>query len=181
MKNRMLSILILVSIFIFMGCDQKQATETLAAPTSSIPSSILLKSKPDGSISIIQARASVQPGAKIVISGEIGGRKNDTFGTTFSTFFLADPDSIINCFKKHEGETGCPTPWDYCCEPKEKVLNSIALVQYKSPETGKIHNHPFKGWQGLKELSQVTITGTVDSASSSKSLIINLEGIYIHP
>lgn len=182
MKNQiLLSVLMIVSMLILAACDQKQAAETLPASTSSISSSILLKSKPDGSISITQARTTVKPGEKIVLSGEIGGRKNDTFGATFSTFFLADPDAIINCLKKHKGEAGCPTPWDYCCTPKEKILESIALIQYKSPETGKIHNQSFKGWQGLKELSMVTISGTVDSASSPKSLIINLEGIYIHP
>ena len=180
MKNQTLFVLFILSIFISTGCDQKQVTDSPSASMPLIPSGILLKAKPEGSISITLARSSAKPGEKIVVSGEIGGRKNDTFSAALSTFFMADPDAVFNCVKKHGGDGGCPTPWDYCCEPKEKVLASIAMIQYKSPETGKVHTQSFKGWQGLKELSQVTIAGTVDASSSSKALVINLEGIYIH-
>ena len=182
MKKQVSFILLAAAIIISaIGCDQRSEDNSLPSTSIvSIPESVLLKTKPEGSVSISQARNSAKPGDTIVVSGEIGGRKNDTFSPTLSTFFLADSDAIMNCIKKH-GSDGCPTPWDYCCEPKEKVIASIAFIQFKSQEIGKVATQSFRGWNGLKELSQVTIKGTVDSTSSPNAIIINLEGIYIQP
>lgn len=171
------------SVLLSLGCDKKAQPAPASAPVPApvatpSASDTLLKSKPEGAISITKAKATAKPGDKITISGEIGGRKVNTFNPTFSTFYIADPDAILNCNRK----CGCcPTPWDYCCEPKEKIMASIALVQIKDSNTGKVETKPLKGWHGLKELSKVTVKGTVDKASTPGSLIVNLEGIFVQP
>jgi hypothetical protein len=59
------------------------------------------------------------------------------------------------------------------------VTAAIAVVQLKSPATGKVLSQTLKGWHGLTELSQVIVTGTVDGATTPACLILNLEGLYI--
>lgn len=145
--------------------------------------SLRLAQKPEGGTSITEARVAAKPGDSIIVSGEIGGRKQETFNPALATFFLVDPAVVTNCRKKHMGgeDDGCPTPWDYCCEPRAKLLAAMAFVQVKEPGSDKVAAQSLQGWNGLKELSVVTVVGKVDASSTLDSLVINAEGIYIEP
>jgi hypothetical protein len=166
-----------------MGCDRSPKVPAAATAAPESPetelSGLLLTAPPAGATGSSEARLAAKPGDRIVLVGEIGGRKVGTFSDKMAIFLLADAQVIAHCGKKH-GD-GCPTPWDYCCEPKDKVTAALTVVQVKSPSTGKVLPVSLKGWNGLKELSQVTVVGTVDETSSAESLIVNLAGIYIQP
>jgi len=143
--------------------------------------SLVLAVPPDGAVGPARARATAKPGDRIVLVGEVGGRKVGSLDPELAVFYLADPEAVVNCARKHEGPDGCQTPWDYCCEPKDKLLTALALIQVRDPNPGQVLTRSLRGWNGLKELSRVTVVGTVDAASSPAALVVNLEGIYFHP
>lgn len=167
------------------GCDrsaQAPAPEAAAVAPETELAGLLLTVPPPDAVGSFQVRLSAKPGDRVVLTGEIGGRKVGTFSDKMAIFLLADATVVVNCLREHtEPGKGCPTPWDYCCTPKEKLTASLAVVQVKSPSTGQVLPVTLKGWNGLKELSQVTVVGTVDESSTADSLIVNLEGIYIQP
>ena len=108
------------------------------------------------------------------MTGDIGGRV-PPFVDNRAAFILADEKNIVSCDKKHGDR--CKKPWDYCCESPEKINNSIVVVQVLDG-AGKVVKQSLKGWNGLKELSKVTITGTYDETSTASNVIINATGIY---
>ena len=61
--------------------------------------------------------------------GCIGGSK-DPFVQGRAVFTIVDP-TIINC-KAMGDEEHCPTPWDYCCEPRENLKKNIATIEWYS-------------------------------------------------
>jgi hypothetical protein len=63
---------------------------------------------------------------------------------------------------------------------KEKRPGALLTVQV-SDGKGDVLRATLKGWNGLKELSNVTITGTVDATSTAEATIINATGIFIEP
>jgi hypothetical protein len=167
------------------GCGKKDtSTTTPATPTTvakpapaAIPAAMLLTGKPEKAISVAEARKTAKAGDTISVFGEIGGSRVGTFSDNLAVFFLADPTILISCDK----ECGkCPTPWDYCCMEKEKRPGALLTVQV-SDGKGDVLRATLKGWNGLKELSNVTITGTVDATSTAEATIINATGIFIEP
>jgi hypothetical protein len=88
-------------------------------------------------------------------------------------FMLADPN-LPSCNERHD--PGCATPWDYCCEAKETVLESTATVQIVGPD-GKPLKLGVEGEHGLKPLTEVVVAGKVLSAG--ENVVINAVGIYV--
>jgi hypothetical protein len=160
------------------GTTAKNTTGTTAKPIpAAVPASLLLAAKPEKAVSVAEARKTAKPGDTITVFGEIGGRRNGLFSENLATFPLADPTILISCDK----ECGkCPTPWDYCCMEKEKFAGALLTIQV-SDGKDSVLRAPLKGWNGLKELSHVTVTGTVDATSSPEATIINATGIFIEP
>ncbi len=152
------------------GCGQSESTN--AASVDSPLAQYLLEEAPEGAITVVQARSTAQPGSPIVVAGQIGATL-EPFSPTYATFVLADT-SIDFCNELH-GDT-CPTPWDACCESKEKVRASRASVQFLAD--GNPVQGTLKGVGGLTELDHVVVAGTVDAASTPENLIINATGIY---
>jgi hypothetical protein len=133
-----------------------------------------LKTKPDAPISVVKARESAKPGEKVVIIGDIGGRK-PPFVDNRAAFILADETTITSCDKKGCG--GCKTPWDYCCDEQDKIAKSILTIQVLD-KTGKVIKTSLKGFLELKELSKIIVVGTYDKTSTKDNAIINATGIY---
>lgn len=174
-----------MAALVLAGCGKKETPGAPATPAgtsakpvpAAIPASLLLTAKPEKSISVAEARKTAKPGDTITVSGEIGGRRNGLYSENLATFPLADPTILISCDK----ECGkCPTPWDYCCIPKEKFGGALLTIQV-SDGKDSVLRATLKGWNGLKELSRVTVTGTVDATSSPEATIINATGIFIEP
>ncbi len=157
--------------------DSTKIPETISeAVLSDIPASLLLGARPENPIGIAEIKKTAKPGDKLTIKGEVGGRKNDTFNSSLAIFLLEDPTVVVNCSKKEKD--GCPTPWDYCCEPKAKLLEAGALIQVKDAR-GEIVRKTLKGWNGLKELDNVVIVGKLSNDSSEGNFIVDAEGVFI--
>ena len=71
----------------------------------------------------------------------------------------------------------CTTPWNYCCETPETIAKHSAMIQVVDA-AGNPLGVGLKGANGLKELSDVVVQGTVKEAKD-KILIINATGFYI--
>jgi hypothetical protein len=183
MKNAMKFIVSVALLISLTGCGEKKErvanseNKSSSLASEAFPASLKLATAPQNAVSIGVAKKTAKSGDKIVIKGEIGGRKIGTFNSDLAAFFLVDPEQASNCRK--EQTEGCPTPWDYCCTPKEVLMNAICFVQVQDPTTGQLVKKSIKGWQNLQELSEVIVVGSVSPESSDGNLIINAEGIFI--
>lgn len=159
------------------ACGRKPAES--AAPPAAFGALQCPAQKPEGAVGITAVRQKAKPGDTITVYGEVGGRKVGSINPGLAAFFLTDYDVVSNCVIEH-GEGGCPTPWDYCCAPAEKLRAALAFVQVKTPG-GQVVPQTLRGWNGLTELTKVIVRGTVDAVSTPDALIINAEAIYIQP
>ncbi|QQL45595.1 hypothetical protein [Sulfuriroseicoccus oceanibius] len=170
----------LCSTFAFTSCGEKATNEssTPANAASSITvESIIASTAPADAIAIAKAQDSVQPGDEVTVSGKVMGRK-DPFVDGRAMLVLGDPNEITSC-DMIEGD-GCPTPWDVCCDDPETIKQSVATIQVVDAE-GKLLKQGIKGVGGIKELSQLTVTGVVAEGSNGDNLIINASSIYVQP
>jgi sec-independent protein translocase protein TatB len=103
------------------------------------------------------ARTDAKPGDEIVIHGLIMGR-GKVFVDGRASFLLGDREKLTPCNTIPGDE--CETPWDCCCDSKEAKREGIASIQIIDAE-GKVLSGGLKGVKGLKELSAVTVSGTV--------------------
>lgn len=165
------------------GCSGEPTTESTTAatpPAVEVPAEkslgdYLLATAPTGAIPVGEARQTAQPGAEIVVAGQIGGTMQP-FGASFATLVLGDE---IIAFCNETGADHCATPWDACCEDPEVIQSNRASVQLVAnglPLPGTL-----RGVGGLTELDHVIVTGTVDPTSTPDNLLINATGIYRVP
>lgn len=105
------------------------------------------------------------------------GRK-DPFVAGRAMLVLGDPAKLTSCDIKDCSE--CPTPWDVCCDDPDDIKNFTATVQVLDAD-GKLIKQGLKGNHGIKELSQLIVTGTVAEGSNADNLLINATGIFIKP
>ncbi len=121
------------------------------------------------------ARTSVKPGDEITLKGEAMGR-GKVFVDGRASFILGDPTKLTTC-DKIPGDS-CETPWDACCDSSELKRVGIASIQIVD-EDGRVLDGDLKGQNGLKELSQVTVTGTVAENSTEENLVVNATKIRV--
>lgn len=168
------------------GCssapDQAQApqvqapqAETAQAETPA-PTLTVLTARPDQAVSVTAARA-LAPGAPVAVAGRIGGRR-DPFIAGRSAFLLADADAIAACDVNPDDH--CKTPWDYCCEAKDKIAAATVLVQVVDTE-GSVGTTALQGVGGMAPGSSVVITGTLSPQSTAANPIILAQAVYVEP
>lgn len=172
------------------GCESKPpagngsggggaSTSHAAAPAGNaqpqLPPDLFVEQAPEGALEIAALRADTSRDNGIMVHGRIGGRK-EPFVAGRAVFLLADM-SMKAC-NDIAGDT-CPTPWDYCCEPKENLSKLLATVQVVGSD-GKPLAIPIEGTHGLTKLAEVTITGDVVTRTGG-ALVITARKIFVHP
>ncbi len=130
-----------------------------------------------GDLPIHEFRETVQPGDEVAFSGKVMGRMQ-VFIPGRAAFIVGDPDIITTC-DLIPGDD-CETPWDACCEDPANIAAGIVTVQLVG-EDGRVLPHDIRGVDGLVELSEVSILGTVAAASGNGNLIIEAARIHVHP
>lgn len=160
------------------GCDSKggQKGETASAGQSpaTLPAGTLLTQAPEGAVNVAEAKSTAQKGDRITVRGRIGG-KVKPFVEDRAIFQLVDV-SIPTCIDKH-GD-GCPTPWDYCCEPKDQVTAKSATVQLTGAD-GKPLAMNLNGVSGIKPMATVVVRGLVADKPNDTVMVINAESLYV--
>jgi hypothetical protein len=180
MKWTIASCLAAAGLLHLAACDQSPppAQETAAAPSAdaaALPADLFVAVEPAPARSVADVKADLDAGRDVVITGRIGGRKNP-FVDGAAIFLLADT-SMKACNELH-GDT-CPTPWDYCCEPRDSLAAKTATVQVVDDE-GKPLRLNLAGEHGLDPLTVVTITGDVVPRDNTDTLLINARRIHVH-
>ncbi|MEM8955429.1 MAG: hypothetical protein AAGD22_14850 [Verrucomicrobiota bacterium] len=179
MKTTKLILAGLTSIALATACNKQEDatnssnTETPPKDNPSTLEAIFLSTEPKAPMTVLEARANAEPGQPITVVGSIGATISP-FTEGYATFVLGD-DSLDFCTELPGDH--CATPWDACCEPSNQIADSRLSIQILDDD-GKPFPRSLKGVQGLKELDQVVVTGTVAETSTPENLLINATGIF---
>jgi len=119
------------------------------------------------------AKKDAKPGERVVVRGRVGG-SNEPFTVGRAIFTFMDM-SLPACGPGRMDD--CPTPWDYCCEPRAAITKNIATVQVVGSDGAPIRAD-LKGVKGIKPLAEVVVSGKVAKADGSGVLVINADGIF---
>jgi hypothetical protein len=168
--------LLALAVLALASCGKKETTAAVetAPPVAAFDSHFTDQPIADPQ-AIHVARTTAKPGDEIVIKGLIMGREK-VFVDGRASFLLGDREKLTPCNEK--GGDDCQTPWDCCCDSKEAKLEGIASIQITDAE-GRVLTGGLKGVKGLKELSAVTVSGTVDQSSTPESLVVNAKVIHV--
>lgn len=145
------------------------------ATADTLPDELLLESAPEGAVAVATAKRSAQPGEMITVRGRVGGRKDPVLAGRAS-FLLADPDQIAACDSRDDDE--CPTPWDFCCEPKEKITANTITVQV-ADDKGRALKLDLGALTGIEPGSFVVVRGKVGPRPDPNALVISADAIYV--
>ena len=164
--------------FFLLSCEGKKDNNN--APEANSDASSLLDSyytneAPDEARQISEVFKDPSPGREVVVAGEVMGRLKP-FVDDYAMVLLGDPTKVTPCNRRPGDD--CPTPWDNCCDDPAVLKTSIATVQIVD-EAGKVLKTSLKGYQGLKELSYVTVKGTIAEGSNPQNLVINAKSFHI--
>ena len=165
-----------VAVLSLASCGNKESAEdNPSTGESSALQEVLLEEAPADALNIAEARKDPTPGREITISGEIMGSL-DPIIEGRALVMIGDPTKLTPC-NRIPGDA-CETPWDVCCDDPEVIKTSIATVQVLDAE-GKPLKEGLRGLSGLKELSFLTVTGTVAEGSNADNFLVNATGIHV--
>ncbi len=171
----------ILAAFSLSSCKESETTlgtsVEISAPDPALEKYFTDEAIADGQ-QITAARTTAKPGDEISLSGLVMGREK-VFVDNRASFILGDPTTLTPCNKMPDDH--CETPWDACCDDKKLKLEGTASIQIVG-EDGRVLSGEIRGTQGLKELSSVTITGTVapqSSPDSPDSLVVNATKIHV--
>ena len=152
--------------FVLGGCSQSPPAATNSAST------VLLESKPEGAVGVIQARKEAKDNQPIVVVGRIGGDPKP-FVDGLAAFSIVDLE-----IKPCSEEEGCPTPWDYCCDldrlPERKALVKVVDAR------GKPIVADARQLLDVKELSTVFVQGTA-ARDEAGNLTVLASRVFVDP
>jgi hypothetical protein len=161
----------------FAGCGKRSATAVQPPPPAVALDTFFTPTAATAAGAIHKVRTTAKPGDPVVVTGRIMGREKP-FVEGRAAFVLGDPAVLAACNDKPGDE--CTTPWDTCCNSNEEKQTGTATIQLVGAD-GRVLKQGLKGLHGLTELSTVTVTGTIDKASSAEALIINASKLHVQP
>ncbi len=174
-----LSFAITLAAVVLFGCEQQPVQQANAptpdpeTATAGLPTDLFVETAPEGARSVADIKADATATGPVVVTGRIGGRP-EPFVEGAAVFLIADAE-MKDCKQLH-GD-GCPTPWDYCCEPPDSLAAKIATIQIVDPD-GKPLHIDVSGEHGLNPLATVTIAGEI-ARRGEGSLVINAQQIHV--
>lgn len=160
---------------ITLALQDRTLQSTSNTKSATLPEDFFLSKEPEGAKSVEEAKESAKAGEKIVLRGRIGGSMSP-FVKGRAVFTLMG--SVLKACSDNPDDH-CKTPWDYCCETADAIAKHSAMIQVVDGKGAPLRLE-LKGVNGLKELSEVVIQGTVKE-SQGKVLIINATGLYMVP
>jgi len=124
--------------------------------------------------SIIEAKALNVPNTDLVVNGFIGGLRKP-FSTHRATFVLAD-ETLKRCDEIDDDH--CNTPWDVCCEDRNKVMLGTLTVQF-TDTNGSVLRGNIQNIHGLRPGIGIQIHGKVARESLANAMVINASKFMI--
>jgi hypothetical protein len=168
--------LLLLAALVTVGCDPGGGSSERPAPAgpSAEGARYLLSSEPAGARGVADTRREAKDGDAVVVVGRIGGQENPWVEGR-ATFQIVDP-SLKSC---KECEENCPTPWDYCCTPKEELLKMMTTVKVVDGQ-GRPVPTDARQLLGLKELQTVVVRGKA-KRDDQGNLTVLADGLFVRP
>ncbi len=165
-------------LLLVAGCGQQKEPEKPApASVASLPSGLFWKQAPAGEAQdVARLKATAKEGEVVLVRGRIGGSK-EPFTPGVAVMLLAQRDGLTAC-SDMQMDPPCPTPWDFCCEVRNKILAHTATVQVVGRD-GKPLRLGLKGRGGLAELENIVVQGTVGPRPNKQVLVINANAIHV--
>lgn len=162
----------LAGVVVLAGCGEKDAS--VQALDAEIPDVFVVEPIGGKPVAIPEARKAA-PGDEVVLTGLVMGVPHP-FVEGRAVFVLGDEGTLEPCDVK--GDDHCPTPWDNCCDPGDLKQAGTVTVQVTGAD-GRPLRAGLKGVNGLKELSRVTVAGTVAKSSTPEAFIVNASAIHV--
>jgi len=164
----------LLASLCLVSCEKQKVVEFVPAETQSLDP-YFTTSAPADPKQISVLRTTAKPGDEVTVTGLVMGREKP-FVEGRAAFILGDPGKLTPCNKMPDDH--CKTPWDACCDSPELKKEGTATIQIIGADQ-RVLKQNLKGEHGLKELSTVTLTGTVDKSSTAEALIINATALHV--
>jgi hypothetical protein len=176
MKASVIVTALFAAVWLVSGCDDGSAdSKSGAAAADPLPAGLLVDKPPADAKDVAEVRNTAVDGQSVVVRGRIGGAVRP-FVEGRAAFQLVDL-GLTTCDKESPMDN-CKTPWDYCCDEREDVLNKSLTVQVVGP-TGQPLRAELNGVGGLKPMSEVAVRGTVKKSSDGKAVLLNATQVYV--
>lgn len=120
-------------------------------------------------VGVIDAKASVSDGQKIVLQGRVKDFVDDQAVVTVTD------TSLKSC--KETGDN-CPTPWDFCCHSKVEITSNSATVKLVGASGKQAVKGGLKGVKGINHLTLLSAEGTAQKDKRG-NLVILASRIYV--
>ncbi len=160
------------------ACDRSSATSgsdvTASKDEAAVPPGLFVDAAPSGAREVIPAKKQAQAGEPIVVHGRIGGSRSP-FVEGRAIFTLADM-SLPPC--SDNPDDACATPWDYCCEPVDKLKKGTITVQV-ADEAGAPIRVNLESRGGLRPLAEVTVEGRIAQKMGDGAVVLNASRIFV--
>lgn len=179
---RLPTLFALLALALAAGCPQAPAPEGAqsgdAAPAAaaSIPGPLFLSERPAAAEALSAVKARAKPGDEVVFEARVGGRA-EPFVAKRALFVVADP--ALPACSENEGD-GCKTPWDYCCEDPQDLLQRSATVRFLDAQ-GKPIAASAEGAGGLAGLKTIVVRGKVSEANAEGLFVVDAQGVWVKP
>lgn len=170
MKPALLALPALLAFLPLNACSEKNNNPVAVAPNAS--AAWLLTEAPAGARTVAEIKPTAADGDSVVLRARIGGRLEPI--TPGAPVFVVIDRSVPAC-SEIPGDN-CPTPWDYCCEPRESLTAHSATVQVVGPDGSPVAGDLAQA--GLKPLDEVIVIGTVAARPSPEVLTIRATGVH---
>lgn len=177
LKMKHLNIAALSSTLFFASCSEKEKAEVSQPQNKDAFGEIVLSNAPEKALDIAALRTTAKAGDEVTFAGSILG-SDPVFVENRSVMIMGDPKKLTACSLRPGDE--CVTPWDVCCDDPDVIKSSIVTVQVVD-ENGQPLKQGLKGVGGMKELSQVIVTGEVAEGSTASNMLVNATGIFVQP
>jgi hypothetical protein len=177
MDRRRIAVGLALLVVVLAGCGSAPSApdaKNSGAPQVKLPDGFMLSSAPAQAVSVLEAMKSAKAGDSITVRGRIGGSTRP-FLDDRAVFTIVD--EVLPSCDAREGDT-CPEPWDYCCEPKDKLAAHTITVKV-SDAAGKTLKLPLHGQAGLAPLSTIILQGKADERPSANALTVIASGIFV--
>lgn len=122
-----------------------------------------------------EVKRSAAAGDTVRFVARVGGRAT-CFVPSAAVMIVADP-ILEDCIQKGDG---CPKPWDYCCEPRERIKANTATVRLVDA-SGLPLPETMEGAGGLEPLRTIEVLGTVAETGPEGLFVVDAERIYVVP
>ncbi len=149
----------------------------LHIPRDPLPANLFAPAAPAEAQDISAARSAgpLKVGQTVTLRGRVGGSEKP-FVAGRAVLTLVGR-GILPCNEKPDDH--CATPWDYCCDPRDVITANSVTVQVVDAQKRPLRTD-LKGRRGIKELTEITVTGVV-AAADTKAVVVNATELVVTP